>query len=76
MTALSYTRSWATAVLENTNGLLRQYLHKGTDLSGLTEQLDAIAWKLNTRPRKLHGFRSPIEVYDDYLAKARTRPDL
>ena len=45
--------------------------------AGLTQQeLDAIAWKLNTRPRKLHGFRSPIEVYDEHLAKARTRPDL
>ena len=45
--------------------------------TGLTqEELDAIAWKLNTRPRKLHGFRSPIEVYDEHLAKARTRPDL
>jgi hypothetical protein len=40
------------------------------------QELDAIAWKLNTRPRKLHGFRSPIEVYDEHLAKARTRPDL
>jgi IS30 family transposase len=40
------------------------------------EELDAIAWKLNTRPPKLHGFRSPIEVYDEHLAKARTRPDL
>jgi IS30 family transposase len=51
--------------------------HGASALSGLTqEELDAIAWKLNTRPRKLHGFRSPIEVYDEHLAKARTRPDL
>ena len=68
---------WQRGSNENTNGLLREYLPKGTDLSGLTqEELDAIAWKLNTRPRKLHGFRSPIEVYDEHLAKARTRPDL
>jgi IS30 family transposase len=68
---------WQRGSNENTNGLLRHYLPKGTDLSGLTqEELDAIAWKLNTRPRKLHGFRSPIEVYDEHLAKARTRPDL
>ena len=53
--------------------MLRHYLPKGTDLSGLTQDdLDAIAWKLNTRPRKLHGFRSPIEVYDEHLAKVRT----
>jgi hypothetical protein len=63
---------WQRGSNENTNGLLRHYLPKGTDLSGLTQQeLDAIAWKLNTRPRKLHGFRSPIEVYDDHLAKVR-----
>jgi IS30 family transposase len=68
---------WQRGSNENTNGLLREYLPKGTDLSGLTqEELDAIAWKLNTRPRKLHGFRSPIEVYDEHLAKARTRRDL
>src|SRR6516164_9641683 len=68
---------WQRGSNENTNGLLRHYLPKGTDLSGLTqEELDAIAWKLNTRPRKLHGFRSPIEVYDEHLAKARTRSDL
>jgi transposase, IS30 family len=64
---------WQRGSNENTNGLLRHYLPKGTDLSGLTqEELDAIAWKLNTRPRKLHGFRSPIEVYDEHIAKANT----
>ena len=58
---------WQRGSNENTNGLLRHYLPKGTDLSGLTQDdLDAIAWKLNTRPRKLHGFRSPIEVYAQY----------
>ena len=61
---------WQRGSNENTNGLLRHYLPKGTDLSGLTqEELDAIAWKLNTRPRKLHGFRSPITVYDQHLTK-------
>jgi transposase, IS30 family len=46
--------------------LLRQYLPKGTDLSTFTQDdLDAIAYKLNTRPRKLHGFRMPLEVYTD-----------
>lgn len=45
------------------NGLLRQYLPKGSDLSEhAQEELDAIVWKLNTRPRKSLGFRCPVEL--------------
>ncbi|MBE7326055.1 IS30 family transposase [Nocardioides sp. Y6] len=59
---------WQRGSNENTNGLLRQYLPKGTDLSfhgpGL---LDAYAAELNARPRKRHGFRTPAEVLDDLL---------
>ncbi len=47
-----------------TQGLLRQYLPKGSDLSGFTQEaLDAIAWKLNTRPRKSLGFKCPAEGF-------------
>ncbi len=55
---------------ENTNGLLRQYLPQGTDLALYRqEQLDAIADRLNQRPRAIHGFYPPISVYRALLER-------
>ena len=55
---------WQRPTNENTNGLLRQYFPKGTDLSIYPEEyLDAVAEELNDRPRKVLGWRKPSEVF-------------
>jgi IS30 family transposase len=62
---------WQRGTCENTNGLLRQYLPKGTDISIYSQdELDDIADSLNTRPRATHAFHSPFEVFERMLATA------
>jgi transposase, IS30 family len=55
--------SWERGLNENTNGLIRQYFPKKTDFANVSHQAVAeVEWKLNNRPRKCLGYRTPEEV--------------
>ena len=67
---------WQRGSNENTNGLLRQYMPKGSDLSVYSQdELDEIALSLNTRPRQTLGFRTPLAVYTEHINRLQLRPD-
>ena len=60
--------SWERGTNENTNGLIRQYLPKGTEFEGVNEKTCRfIMDRLNNRPRKCLGFRTPKQVFDEFL---------
>lgn len=62
---------WQRGSNENTNGLLRQYFPKGTDLSGYSQaELDAVAGQLNNRPRQTLDWEKPVEAYEKLLTAA------
>ena len=60
--------SWERGANENMNGLIKPYVPKGTDLSGITDEI--VAWveeKLNNRPRKRLGYITPNEKFNSIL---------
>ena len=60
--------SWERGTNENTNGLIRRYLPKGTDFNQIDEKLlMTIQQKLNNRPRKIIGYKTPQEIMDSEL---------
>lgn len=66
---------WQRATNENTNGLLRQYFPKGTDLSGYHhDYLEYVAMQLNSRPRKRLHWRTPAEALDQLLSQQEDQP--
>ena len=65
---------WQRPSNENANGLIRKYLPKGADLSKATQaELNAIARLLNNRPRKVLGFKTPAEVFQQEILKLTDR---
>jgi len=60
--------SWQRGTNENTNGLIRRYLPKGTNFNEIDEKsLMIIQHKLNNRPRKIIGYKTPKEIMDSEL---------
>ena len=65
--------SWERGTNENTNGLIRQYLPKGISMASLSQaRCNAIAQRINRRPRKRHDYATPLEQLSRYHRKPRT----
>jgi transposase, IS30 family len=66
---------WERPTNENTNGLLREYFPKGTEITDDQTYLDCVAAELNNRPRRILGYRTPAAVFADLLASSIASTD-
>ena len=66
---------WERGTNENTNGLLREYFPKGTEITDDQTYLDLVDRELNNRPRRILGYRTPAEVFTDLLASSIASTD-
>ena len=66
---------WERGTNENTNRLLRQYFPKGTAITADPEYLKTVAEELNGRPRRILGYRTPAEVFNDLLTSGIASTD-
>ncbi len=65
---------WERGTNENTNGLIREYLPKGTEITGDIDYLWSVADSLNDRPRAILGFRKPSEVFAELMLQEAESP--
>lgn len=65
--------SWERGTVENMNGRIRKFIPKGISLDSIDEKtIHAIEWKLNNTPRKCLGFKTPLEVLEEFMQNTKT----
>lgn len=65
--------SWERGTVENTNGRIRKFIPKGMSMDAIDEEtIQLIEWRLNSTPRKCLGFKTPLEVLEEFMQNTKT----